>query len=78
MKICVGRYPSVLPMWGLLIDCPSIATCSLTLLSTTAVQMQACGTPPDEIVQELSPGLQFDAEGMPKLPEGGPPGCSIQ
>lgn len=47
-------------------------------LCMAAVQMQACGTPPDEIVQELSPGLQFDADGMPKLPNRGPPGCSIQ
>lgn len=41
-------------------------------------QMQACGTPPEEIVQELSPGLQFDADGLPQLPTGAPPGCCIQ
>lgn len=42
------------------------------------LQMQACGTPPEEIVQELSPGLQFDADGLPQLPTGAPPGCCIQ
>lgn len=30
--------------------------------------MQECGQPPSEIVQELAPGLEFDKEGMPIMP----------
>lgn len=33
-------------------------------------QMQACGQPPQEIVDEMAPGLQFDAQGQPQLPAG--------
>lgn len=32
--------------------------------------MQACGQPPAEIVEELAPGLRFDADGLPVLPDG--------
>ncbi|TPX59963.1 hypothetical protein SpCBS45565_g07621 [Spizellomyces sp. 'palustris'] len=41
-------------------------------------KMQECGNPPDEILQELAPGLEIGADGMPKLP-GGPGGqeCNI-
>ncbi|KAL0027343.1 hypothetical protein WJX79_002388 [Trebouxia sp. C0005] len=43
-------------------------------------QMQACGQPPQEIVDEMAPGLQFDAQGQPQLPAGlgglGIPGLS--
>lgn len=40
--------------------------------------MQECGNPPDEILQELAPGLELGADGMPKLP-GGPGGqeCNV-
>ncbi|CCI11268.1 unnamed protein product [Albugo candida] len=31
-------------------------------------EIQECGHPPAEIVKELAPGLQFDANGMPELP----------
>ncbi|KAJ3168726.1 Peroxisome chaperone and import receptor [Geranomyces variabilis] len=31
-------------------------------------QMQDCGNPPEEILQELAPGLQLGADGMPNLP----------
>ncbi|DBA87289.1 hypothetical protein WJX77_009974 [Trebouxia sp. C0004] len=33
-------------------------------------QMQACGQPPQEIVDEMAPGLHFDAQGQPQLPAG--------
>ena len=36
-------------------------------------QMQACGQPPQDIVDELAPGLQFDAEGAPVFGPGGEP-----
>ena len=34
------------------------------------MQMQACGEPPKEIVNEMAPGLGFDSEGQPQLPGG--------
>ncbi|KAJ3009408.1 hypothetical protein HKX48_007945 [Thoreauomyces humboldtii] len=44
-------------------------------------KMQECGNPPEEILQELAPGLQMGADGMPKLPgAAGMPGgqdCNI-
>ncbi|KAI8922051.1 Pex19 protein [Powellomyces hirtus] len=42
-------------------------------------KMQECGNPPEEILQELAPGLQIGADGMPNLPGGGPGGqdCNI-
>jgi hypothetical protein len=48
--------------------------------------MQACGQPPQEIVDELAPGLQFDADGAPQMgPAGGaggapldPANCAVQ
>ena len=41
-------------------------------LVTRAVmlQMQACGEPPKEIVNEMAPGLALDAQGQPQLPSG--------
>ena len=35
------------------------------------LQMQQCGQPPQEIVDELAPGMQFDSEGLPRFPGGG-------
>ena len=44
--------------------------------------MQACGNPPQDIVNEMSPGLTFDADGLPNFggPEGADaePKCAIQ
>jgi len=43
--------------------------------------VQACGQPPQEIVSELAPGLQFDGSGLPAFPQvpgGSPDQCSIQ
>lgn len=44
--------------------------------------MQACGNPPQEIVDEMSPGLSFDNDGLPSFPEGHRdadlPKCSVQ
>lgn len=34
------------------------------------LQMQACGEPPKEIVDEMAPGLSLDADGQPQLPGG--------
>ncbi|KAK3098695.1 hypothetical protein FSP39_022123 [Pinctada imbricata] len=39
-------------------------------------QMQELGQPPKEIVGDMAPGLEFDQNGMPKMP-GAPEGCSI-
>lgn len=43
-------------------------------------QMQACGQPPQDIVNDLAPGMAFDQEGLPStLPGSGhPPGCCVQ
>lgn len=35
-------------------------------------EMQECGQPPAEIVQELAPGLEFDEAGQPIMPNMGP------
>ncbi|KAK9812898.1 hypothetical protein WJX72_005435 [[Myrmecia] bisecta] len=58
---------------------------NFALLFSLIQKMQACGQPPQEIVDELAPGLQFDADGLPKFPneEGAGalpdmPGCSLQ
>ena len=42
--------------------------------------MQACGNPPQDIVNEMSPGLTFDADGLPNFGEGADaePKCVIQ
>ncbi|GMF16542.1 unnamed protein product [Phytophthora fragariaefolia] len=37
-------------------------------LSTLMQEMQETGQPPSEIVKDLAPGLQFDDEGMPIMP----------
>ena len=44
------------------------------------MQMQACGQPPQDIVNDLAPGMAFDQEGLPStLPGSGhPPGCCVQ
>ena len=31
-------------------------------------KMQECGQPPAEIIQELAPGLEFDQDGQPIMP----------
>ncbi|KAJ0394889.1 hypothetical protein P43SY_000060 [Pythium insidiosum] len=41
-------------------------------LSELMQAMQETGQPPSEIVKELAPGLQFDDEGMPVMPNMGP------
>jgi hypothetical protein len=41
------------------------------------MQMQACGQPPDEIVQDLAPGLSFGEDGLPQLPSSGADNCVI-
>ncbi len=38
--------------------------------------MQACGQPPQEIVDELAPGLQFDADGAPQQGPAGAAGAA--
>ncbi|EQC29562.1 hypothetical protein SDRG_12571 [Saprolegnia diclina VS20] len=43
-----------------------------TRLSDLMQEMQECGQPPSEIVKELAPGLQFDDDGMPIMPNMGP------
>ncbi|TMW64822.1 hypothetical protein Poli38472_008989 [Pythium oligandrum] len=40
-------------------------------LSELMQEMQETGQPPSEIVKELAPGLQFDDEGMPVMPNMG-------
>jgi hypothetical protein len=37
-------------------------------LSELMQEMQETGQPPSEIVKDLAPGLQFDDEGMPIMP----------
>jgi peroxin-19 len=37
-------------------------------LSELMQEMQETGQPPSEIVKELAPGLEFDGEGMPAMP----------
>lgn len=34
------------------------------------LQMQACGEPPKEIVNEMAPALALDSQGQPQLPGG--------
>jgi len=42
-------------------------------------KMQSYGPPPKEIMSGLLPGVQFDQDGMPKLPDmGGQPGSAEQ
>ncbi|KAG6976209.1 hypothetical protein JG688_00001598 [Phytophthora aleatoria] len=43
-----------------------------TRLSELMQEMQETGQPPSEIVKDLAPGLQFDDEGMPIMPNMGP------
>lgn len=39
--------------------------------------MQACGQPPEEIVQDLAPGLAFGEDGLPQLPGSATDNCTI-
>lgn len=32
-------------------------------------KMQDCGSPPEEILKQLAPGLEFDENGVPKMDE---------
>ncbi|KAL8024685.1 putative pex19 protein [Plasmopara halstedii] len=41
-------------------------------LSELMQEMQETGQPPSEIIKDLAPGLQFDDEGMPIMPNMGP------
>lgn len=41
--------------------------------------MQACGSPPEELVSELSPGLSFDSDGLPTFGSNPDPAqCCLQ
>ncbi|KAJ3219605.1 hypothetical protein HDU67_000093 [Dinochytrium kinnereticum] len=41
-------------------------------------KMQECGNPPEEIMQELAPGLELGADGLPKIPNpDAPQECAI-
>lgn len=44
--------------------------------------MQACGQPPQDIVNDLAPGMAFDDEGLPRgfpgTPAGPGLGCCLQ
>ncbi|KAE8906291.1 hypothetical protein PF005_g19963 [Phytophthora fragariae] len=44
---------------------------NFTRLSELMQEMQETGQPPSEIVKDLAPGLQFDDEGMPIMPNMG-------
>jgi len=46
-------------------------------LLTLLQEMQACGQPPQAIVDDLAPGLAFGEDGLPVLP-GGEGGCCVQ
>ncbi|CAL5228334.1 g11443 [Coccomyxa viridis] len=46
-------------------------------LFTLIQEMQACGQPPDEIVQDLAPGLAFGDDGLPQLPSSATDKCTI-
>ncbi|XP_013400623.1 peroxisomal biogenesis factor 19 isoform X2 [Lingula anatina] len=39
-------------------------------------KMQECGQPPSDLVGEMPPGLEFDAQGNPKMP-GAQDGCTV-
>lgn len=39
-------------------------------------QMQDCGQPPADILDELAPGLEMGADGAPKMPD--MPECNMQ
>jgi len=45
-------------------------------------EMQQRGQPPQEIVDELAPGMSFGPDGLPSFDAGGPPGppgeCCLQ
>ena len=48
------------------------------LIAAACLQMQACGSPPKDIVDELAPGLEMGADGLPKMPGDAASACSIQ
>ena len=45
------------------------------LLVRTNFQMQELGPPPKEIMSEIAPGMELDADGLPSAPEGDQ--CSV-
>ncbi|KAJ3160242.1 hypothetical protein HDU86_001080 [Geranomyces michiganensis] len=47
---------------------PEVTEEEQTKVAQLMQQMQDCGNPPEEILQELAPGLQLGADGMPSLP----------
>ena len=49
---------------------PLHATTACLLTYPAMLQMQACGEPPKEIVNEMAPGLALDSQGQPQLPSG--------
>jgi peroxin-19 len=40
---------------------------NVTRLMDLMQEVQEYGQPPTEIIQEIAPGIELDAEGMPKL-----------
>ena len=48
------------------------------LIVAACLQMQACGSPPKDIVDELAPGLEMGADGLPKMPGDAASACCIQ
>jgi peroxin-19 len=46
------------------------------LVAELMQKMQDCGSPPEGILKDLAPGLDFGANGAPKLPEGDMPECN--
>ena len=61
--LCAGGCPSYLPAAACLPAMP--------LPSCEPPQMQQCGQPPQEIVDELAPGMQFGPDGLPSFGSGG-------
>eukprot|EP00891_Asterochloris_glomerata_P007311 jgi/Astpho2/7311/fgenesh1_pg.00113_%23_106_t len=51
---------------------------NFTRLVDLLQQMQACGSPPKDIVDELAPGLEMGADGLPKMPGDAASACCIQ
>ena len=47
---------------------------SFIRLTDLLFEMQQYGQPPEEIMKDLAPGLKFDEEGMPIMPNVGGPG----
>ena len=62
---------------GLVLLLVAFAMC-YQLIAAACLQMQACGSPPKDIVDELAPGLEMGADGLPKMPGGAASACCIQ